>query len=133
MGEIINVRCKACKREWRCLTGCGLLHGRKEAVLAAFSVEERPFVESMLAVEEIPVYDFGYRLAVCGHCRNVTAVPVLTLLDRDETYVGRCPSCGEKTQEPCPEEGSVEKWSEETACPFCNSRKLEVGEVGSWD
>lgn len=133
MGEIVNVRCNACKREWRCLTGCGLLHGRKETVLAAFSAKERPLVESLLGVKKIPVYDFGYRLAVCGHCRSVTAVPVLTLMDRDAPYVGRCPSCGEKTKEPCPEEESMEEWIKEAACPVCNGTKLEVEEVGSWD
>ena len=133
MGEVINVRCKACKKEWQCFTGNGLLYGKKESVLAAFSEKERQQVHDLLAASEIPAYDFQYRLAVCGHCHNVVAVPVLRMVDSEETCVGLCPLCGEKTKNFCAEELSAEEWSEKTACPVCKSKALLVEEGGHWD
>lgn len=57
MGEVINVRCAACKKEWQCFTGNGLLHGRMEAVLAAFSEEERQQAERLMGAGPFPLYD----------------------------------------------------------------------------
>lgn len=133
MGEIIDVRCESCKKEWRCFTGNGLLHGKKENVLVAFSEQERQRVESLLAASTIPAYDFQYRLAVCGHCHNVVAVPVLRAVDSEEICVGLCPLCGKKTKNLCAEEQSAEEWSEKTACPVCKSRRLQAETVGDWD
>lgn len=133
MGEIINVRCRACKKEWRCFTGNGLLHGKKESVLAAFLEKERQQAESLLAASAVPAYDFQYRLAVCRHCHNVVAVPVLRTVESDVTCVGSCPLCGEKTKNLCAEELSAETWSGKTACPVCKSRALLAEEGGHWD
>jgi len=41
MGEIIKVCCNACKKEWRCMEGSGLLYGKKESIIGAFSERER--------------------------------------------------------------------------------------------
>lgn len=133
MGEVINVRCAACKKEWQCFTGNGLLHGRMEAVLAAFSEEERQQAERLMGAGPFPLYDFRYSLTVCGHCHNVVAVPVLRDVDSDEILTGKCPLCGKRTKSLCGEEQSVEKWSEKTACPVCKSRRLEAVEEGHWD
>ena len=133
MGEVINVRCKACKKEWQCFTGNGLLHGRKEAVLAAFSEKDRQQAERLMAESRIPAYDFQYRLAVCGHCHNVVAVPVLRAVDSEDAVTDGCPLCGKNTKDLCAEEQSVEEWGEKTACPVCKCRRLETEEVGQWD
>lgn len=133
MGEIINVRCKSCKREWQCFTGSGLLYGKKEHILAAFSEGERRHVESLFAASAIPAYDFQYRLAVCGHCHNVVAVPTLGMMDSEETYVGLCPLCGKKTKNFCPAEMEIELWCEDMACPVCKSQGLYTEEGGYWD
>ncbi|MDE6601838.1 MAG: hypothetical protein K2K90_06690 [Lachnospiraceae bacterium] len=133
MGEIVNVRCKACKREWQCFTGNGLLHGRRETILAAFLEEDRQQAESLMEAGRIPAYDFQYSLAVCRHCHNVVAVPVLRVADSEETVTGRCPLCRKGTEDLCTEEQSVEEWSEKTACPVCRCRKMETREGGHWD
>lgn len=133
MGEMINVRCKVCKKEWRCFTGNGLLHGRKEGVLAAFSEDERKQAENLMGAATVPLYDFQYRLAVCGYCQNIVAIPVLRVVDSDEILEGKCPLCGKKTKNFCGEEQSTEKWSKKIACPICKSRSLEMEEIGHWD
>ncbi|MDE5937729.1 MAG: hypothetical protein K2H37_01435 [Lachnospiraceae bacterium] len=133
MGEVINVRCKACKKEWQCFTGNGLLHGRKETVLAAFSEKDRQQAQRLMEESKIPAYDFQYRLAVCGQCHNVVAVPVLRSADSEETVTGGCPLCGENIKDLCEEEQSVEDWSEKTACPVCKCMRMEAEESGQWD
>lgn len=133
MGEIIHVRCKSCKKEWQCFTGNGLMHGRKEAVLAAFSKEERQQAENLMGAAPVPLYDFQYKLSACGHCHNIVAIPVLRAADSDEVFVGKCPLCGKKTKSLCGEEQGMEKWSKKTACPVCKSRSLETEETGHWD
>lgn len=133
MGEVINVRCKACKKEWQCFTGNGLLHGRKETVLAAFSEEDRQQAVNLLGEGPFPLYDFQYRLAVCGHCHNIVTVPVLQAVESGEQVTGRCPLCGQKAENLCGEEQNVKEWSEKTACPVCRSRRLDAEEAGHWD
>lgn len=133
MGEIINVRCKACKKEWQCFTGNGLLHGKKESVLAAFLEKERHQAECLLAASAIPAYDFQYRLAICGHCHNVVAVPVLRTVESDEACVGSCPLCGKRTKNLCAEGLRAEEWSEKTACPVCMRKALLAETGGHWD
>lgn len=133
MGDIINVRCKACKREWQCFIGNGLLHSKKENILAAFSGERRQQAENLLSTSKFPAFDFQYRLAVCCHCHNIAAVPVLQSMDSEETCVGSCPLCGKETQALCAEEESAEAWSKKTACPVCKSRALQAADGGYWD
>lgn len=133
MGEIINVRCKACKNEWQCFTGNGLLHGRRDHILAAFSEEKRQQAERLLTAREIPDYTFQYRPAVCGHCQVMTAVPVLRAADGEETCVGLCPRCGREVKNYCEEEQDVEKWSKMTACPVCKKKMLQAEDGGYWD
>lgn len=133
MGEIVNVRCRACNREWQCFTGSGLLHGKKENILAAFSEKRRLRAEELMAKSSIPAYDFRYRLAVCAHCQNVTVVPVLQALDGEEICVGLCPLCESEVRDLCAEEQSAGKWSKQTVCPNCGDRTLIAEEGGEWD
>ncbi len=125
MGDIIKVCCKACKKEWRCMEGIGLLYGKRENVIGAFSEQERAEVAAWMEKSKIPAYDFTFRLAVCNHCHNVVSVPTLTV-EEDETYIGNCPACGKKTRKP------IVEWKR-TACPVCKSRALEAETEGQWD
>lgn len=133
MGEIINVRCKACKKEWQCFAGNGLLHGKKESILAAYSEEKRQQAERMLEASKIPAYDFQYRLAVCEQCQNVVAVPVLHAAEGGETCVGLCPLCGSETKYLCAEGQDMEVWCGKTACPVCKNKALLAEDGGYWD
>lgn len=133
MGEIVNVRCGNCKKTWRCITGNGLAYADKAAIIDAFSEQERKKVETLLAMSEIPAYDFRYGLAACAHCRSVVSVPMVGLSADDVPYAGACPECGKKAQAPCPDMQDVEEWREKTACPVCKSRKLEIEKIGFWD
>lgn len=125
MGEIIKVCCNACKKEWRCMEGSGLLYGKKESIIGAFSERERAKVTAQIEKSEIPAYDFTYRLTVCHHCKEVVNVPVL-VTGEDETYVGSCPACGRRAK-------LLASEMEKTACPVCKSRTLKVKTVGHWD
>ncbi len=133
MGEIINVRCKSCKKEWQCFAGNGLLHGKKENILAAFSDKKRQQAEDLLLASKIPAYDFQYRPAVCGHCQNIVAVPVLQSMDSEEACVGLCPLCGKEIKDLCTEAEGVKGWSKKTECPVCKSKALQAGDGGYWD
>lgn len=125
MGEIIKVCCKACKKEWRCMEGSGLLYGKRENIIEAFSERERAEVTVQIERSAIPAYDFTYQLTICHHCKNVINVPVL-VTGEDETYVGSCPACGRKVK-------LLPLEPEKTACPVCKSKALEAETVGHWD
>ena len=103
MGEVVHVSCGVCKKIWRCMTGSGLAYAYREKIVAA-----------------------------CGNCHNVVSVPTLALSETDKPYVGLCPLCGERTEEPAAED-NLEEWSQKTACPACSSRRLEMTEIGNWD
>lgn len=125
MGEMIDVWCGACKAKWRCLEGSGLLYGKKEAIITAFSERERPRVVAQMEKSVIPAYDFNFRITVCHHCKNVVQVPVL-VTGEDETHVGACPVCGRRVK-------LLTAALEQTACPVCKNRALNVEADGHWD
>lgn len=133
MGEIINVRCEFCKKEWQCFVGNGLLHGKKENLIVAFTEERQQQAERLLASSKMPAFDFQYRIAVCSHCQNVVAVPVLRDIDSEETCVDLCPLCGKETEHLFTEEQSMEEWSKNTACPVCKRTALRTEDGGYWD
>lgn len=119
MGEVVHVSCGVCKKIWRCMTGSGLAYAYREKIVAAFQEKEWEKVTALMAMSEIPAYDFKYRLAACSNCHNVVGVPTLALSETDKPYVGLCPLCGERTKEPAAED-NLEEWSQKTACPACS-------------
>lgn len=125
MGEIRSVECKACRAKWQCMEGVGLLYGKKENIIAAFSEHERAAIAARMESSKIPAYDFSFQLAVCSHCQNVVSVPTLAVGD-GETCVGACPVCGKKTKKPISE-------LKRTACPVCKSKTLQARTEGYWD
>lgn len=124
MGEIKKVVCASCKREWQCMTGCGLSHALLQDVIREFPKEtaERIMEETG---GEVPFFTFGYRLSVCGGCGNVVSVPVLNLDEREGAYVGPCPVCKG--------EASLIADIDEAVCPVCKSKALEAETEGNWD
>lgn len=125
MGEIVKVQCGVCRAKWECMEGCGLLYGKKETVIAAFSERERAEVSARIEKSRIPAYDFAYQIAVCSHCKNVVSVPVL-VTDEDGAYVGVCPVCGKGVESPGPD-------LESKVCPVCKSSALKAEIDGHWD
>lgn len=125
MGEIMKVQCDVCGAKWECMEGSGILYGKKESIIAAFSERERAQVAARIEKSEIPAYDFTYRIMVCYHCRSVVSVPVLVTWD-DETYVGACPSCGGKVS-------VLVSDMEKSVCPKCKSVSLWAKIEGHWD
>lgn len=132
MGEMMQVRCNACGKTWRCIAGTGLLYADKGNIISAFSQREREKITAMLASGGIPSYDFQYRLSVCGHCRNVVSVPTLRLSEEEKPYIGLCPLCGKRTKNACAAQ-DTEAWGRRQACPACKSRALQMEEAGYWD
>jgi hypothetical protein len=127
MGEIMRIHCNACQKEWQCMTGCGLRHGRKEHIIAAFGEAEQIPVSEWLAKSQIPLYDFQYQTASCPLCKELVSVPVLRGIEDDEVFVGACPVCGNLPQMPSSEDVA------DIACPACGDIALEAEEIGHWD
>ncbi len=125
MGEIMKVQCGFCGAEWHCMEGSGLLYGKKENIIAAFSEGEQAEVAARIERSKVPTYDFAYRIMVCNHCKSAVSVPVLVTWD-DETYVGACPTCGRKVR-------ILVSDMEKTVCPKCKSVALQAEPEGQWD
>lgn len=51
------------------------------------------FIRLMLTVTTTPLFSFHYRAAICHHCEEVTAVPVMYLHETKQTYKAGCPKC----------------------------------------
>ena len=64
MGGIIDVSCASCGKTWNCRTGSGIMHGELGAVKSLFPMEIRQKLDRYEAETELPLFDFGYRLAV---------------------------------------------------------------------
>lgn len=124
MGNVIKIACESCKREWQCMTGCGLSHALLQDVLREFPEKMRGRIVEE-AGEEEPIFEFGYQAAVCGGCMSLVGVPVLKLGDSDTEYVGPCPICGDAV--------SFAADLDDTACPVCKSKALKAETVGHWD
>lgn len=124
MGEIKKVVCTSCKREWQCMTGCGLSHALLQSVVREFPQEIGDKIMEE-AGEAEPLFAFEYRLSVCGGCKNVVSVPVLELEGREEAFIGPCPVCQG--------EAALIADLDEAVCPVCNSKALAAETEGHWD
>lgn len=125
MGVITDVSCASCGKKWQLRTGSGILHGELGAVKSFFPMEIRQKLDNYEREAEFPLFDFGYQLAVCEHCKAIESVPVIKLLDRQEEYIGVCGTCGGWTK-------LIEN-IEETHCPVCHEASLSEEETGLWD
>ena len=125
MGEIMKVQCGFCGAELHCMEGSGLLYGKKENIIAAFSEVEQAEVAARIERSKVPTYDFAYRIMVCNHCKSSVIVPVLVTWD-DETYVGACPTCGRNVR-------ILVSDMEKTVCPKCKSVALQAEPEWQWD
>ncbi len=124
MGKIVRVACAACKREWQCMTGCGLSHALLENVVQEFPAQiEKKVMEE--TAEDFPVFEFGYCISICGGCGSIVSVPVVKLEESHAEYVGPCPVC----------QGAVTLIADisEAACPACGEKTLIAEETGRWD
>ena len=90
MGVRVKVTCRACKSEWDCRTGCGVMHGRLEKVAGLYPDGIQKAIMERVAQMEFPVYDFGYRLARCERCRAVVSIPALSFGSDGVEYAGTC-------------------------------------------
>ena len=108
MGAIVKISCTSCDSQWTRQTGCGILQ-----------------LDAYEADTELPMFDFGYRLAVCEGCGEVVSVPVIKLLDKGKEYTGVCEKCG----------GQAELIDNigETKCPVCHKLSLSEEDYGFWD
>lgn len=124
MGKIEKVVCASCKREWQCMTGCGLSHALLQDVLREFPEKMREKIVEE-AGEEALIFEFGYQAVVCDGCMSIVGVPVLKLEDGDTEYVGPCPICQDAV--------SLISDINDTTCPVCKNKTLKAETVGYWD
>lgn len=129
MGEIMKIHCRTCRKEWECMTGCGLRHGRIENVITAFGAKEQEQIIAWCQDSPVPLYDFRYQIAVCDFCRKLVSVPVLKSIEDDQIFVGVCPVCHAQLQTSPLETEDVSH----IACPSCNSMTLDATGIGHWD
>ena len=94
MGMIRQLTCPSCHKTWQICTGHGMRHGTLGRVMEVFSEDIQREIAAGAAGGWLPLFHFDYRTAICGQCRDVVAVPVLRLIEKDQTYVGTCPVCG---------------------------------------
>lgn len=124
MGVIEKVTCNACKREWECQTGCGLMHGSLETVAGLFE-DKAEEILAYQAVEQFPLYDFAYQLGNCTKCYDVVSVPTLKMLKSNTEYIGTCPKCKGVV--------SLIQDIEQTPCVICGKKALKKANTGHWD
>lgn len=127
MGVIKRINCRSCKADWQCRIGCGMMHANLADVAELYPSETAKEIYDSVT-GEYPVFDFAYKLARCTYCRDIIAVPVLTLGIPEggvKEYIGECAQCGR----------SVELLHDlsQTSCPVCEKNTLQEEEVGLWD
>lgn len=73
--------------------------------------------------EQIPLFEFNYRAAVCEQCKKIVSVPSIYLHQKDYVYTGTCAEC----------ENAVVALNEgaEIVCPCCKAAVLSEKETGS--
>ena len=125
MGMIRQFRCPSCRAAWELHTGHGMRHGVLGRVMEAFSEEIREEIAKEARGGHLPLFRFDYRAAVCRQCRMVTAVPVLSLMEREKSYVGGCPRCGAQAE--------ILDEDRPVRCPECQKEDLEMKVTGHWD
>lgn len=125
MGAIVGISCESCGTEWNGWTGCGMQHGVLENVAPLFPEKIRDILMEYAEIDNCPIFDFGFQLAVCGNCTDVVSIPVLKLQGGDISYTGVCPNCGKKAR--------LIKDMSKTHCPVCGRNTLRASETGRWD
>lgn len=125
MGVVVKAVCGACKGQWQCETGCGIMHGEIEGVLPLFPEGIRRQIEAAIGNRAFPAFTFAYQLSCCGHCGSIESVPVLKLTDIGKEYTGVCGKCWQNTE-------LIENIGD-TPCPVCHKKALTVEETGIWD
>lgn len=125
MGEIISIHCNSCHADWECRTGSGLMHGNLESAAESFSAEVQKEIELAAKQTPLSLFTFSFCIARCNHCGRIVSVPVLTLTETDNTFIGLCPVCNQKAR-------PVARLLK-TACPVCGKISLRSDTVGRWD
>lgn len=125
VGQIVKITCTSCKAEWKCQTGCGILHADLARIAELYPPEAGREIREYARQTALPLFDFGYRLSYCASCNSIVGVPVLELEDRGGTYVGLCPQCLQETE--------LIGQTETAECPVCRQRMLKSEVTGLWD
>ncbi|MCI8662466.1 MAG: hypothetical protein HFG69_04265 [Hungatella sp.] len=125
MGVIRRLTCPSCQKEWQLRLGHGMRHGVLGRVMEVFSEDIQREIAADVNTEQLSLFHFNYRTALCRKCRSVEAVPVLHLMESGRSYIGICPVCG----------GEVELLDEDSriVCPACERDELNEQETGHWD
>ena len=125
MGVIQQFSCPSCQKTWKLRTGHGTRHAALGQAMEVFSEDIQRKIVAEVKGGQMPLFSFGYQEAVCTHCKDVVALPVLRLVESGQTFIAGCPMCGSEA-ELVEEEASVN-------CPSCQKAKLAVKDVGHWD
>lgn len=125
MGQIVKITCASCKTEWECRTGCGILHGDLNRVAGLYPPEQCRKIRNYAEATKFPLFDFGYRLSRCLHCKQIGSVPVLKLTDEHTACVGTCSQCMQEIE-------LIEDIGL-TECPVCHQKSLVEEPAGLWD
>lgn len=125
MGVIRQYQCPSCRESWELCIGHGMKHGVLGRVIEEFPEDIRLKIVKDVQGRELPLFHFQYQAAVCGHCQDIVAIPVLQLLESGQSYVGRCPECGS--------EAKLTAEDSPVVCPGCGKALLDIRDTGRWD
>ena len=126
MGVIRRYQCPSCKKTWELFVGHGMKHGILGRVMGTFPKDIQKKIAVEVQGEQLPLVDFQYEEALCKNCQELVAVPVLRFMERQKTFLGKCPNCGSETERLNLQEGS------EADCPGCGGY-LKIQDTGHWD
>ncbi len=127
MGMIQTLTCPSCHESWEITTGHGILHSTLERVLKAFPQDTQMEIRQEVQGQLAPIFYFNYRMASCGRCKNIVAVPVIEFPESGRSYTSFCPQCGTSA------ELVILKEDASPTCPRCGTEALSVEDSGRWD
>lgn len=125
MGATVTISCKACGSKWQCQTGCGIMHGDLNQIVALYPENIQKEISKCIGEEAFPWFEFNYQLSYCKKCNSIESVPQLKLGDSHTEFIGKCSKCGQETH-------LIEN-VEELECPTCHKKTLSEETTGIWD
>lgn len=125
MGRISEFTCPSCNVSWKVRLGHGIGHAALENVLDIFPADIQRKILADTEEEQIPLFEFNYRAAVCEQCKKIVSVPSIYLHQKGYVYTGACTECGNAVI--ALNEGA------EMVCPRCKTTVLSEKETGNWD
>ncbi len=129
MGQIVDLKCKKCHKEYNAKLGIGLLHFNINNISKSFSKDVEDKIMDIAKNHKLEDYLFNNVLIKCDKCKKIYSKPYIKIkYDKDRVfeYGSECTYCGVK--------GKILDISkkEDLICFDCKNL-FDVQIVGIWD